>query len=218
MRNQKFTLNASEKRVYDGCKNELNIREQNAVEMARFVSQFQKELLGDQKEGGVGEKREWTQNEVMILAREVLAEKAATAKEEREILEHQLELLKVQRGPMLEKLCEIEKSADRSARRALWGIASIFVSQFAMIQYGTYIAFSWDIMEPITCGMTLGDAICSYFFWLWSGRPYTLDGLKLHFYKRRERKLIKKDQIDYENFLKTEEAIRIIKDRLKELD
>ncbi len=69
----------------------------------------------------------------MILAREVLAEKAANAKEEREILEHQLELLKVQRQPMLDKLAEIEKAGDRSARRALWSIATIFVTQFAMI-------------------------------------------------------------------------------------
>lgn len=109
------------------------MREQNAVECARFVSQFEEELLGDQKEGGVGNKKEWVQNEVMILAREVLAEKASSAKEEREILEHQLELLKVQREPMLQKLGEIEKASDRSARRALWGIASIFVTQFAMI-------------------------------------------------------------------------------------
>jgi len=30
--------------------------------------------------------------------------------------------------------------------------------------------------------------------------------------------MIKKNQIDYANYLKTEEAIRIIKDRIKELD
>jgi len=180
------------------------MREQNAVEVARFVSQLEGELLGDIQHGGVGNKKEWTQNEVMILAREVLAEKASSAKEEREILEHQLELLKVQRAPMLNKLGEIEKAADRSARRALWGIASIFASQFALIQYGTYIAFSWDIMEPITCGMTLGDAVAGYFFWIWSGKPYTLDGLKEHFYDRKQRKMIKKYGIDYDNFVKTE--------------
>ena len=71
------------------------MREQNAVEVARFVSQLEGELLGDIQHGGVGNKKEWSQNEVMILAREVLAEKASSAKEEREILEHQLELLKV---------------------------------------------------------------------------------------------------------------------------
>jgi len=87
-----------------------------------------------------------------------------------------------------------------------------------LVQYGTYIAFSWDIMEPITCGMTLGDAICSYFFWIWSKRPYSVAGLKEFFYERKKAKLIKKNNLDYDNFLKTEEAIRIIKNRLKELE
>jgi len=29
-------------------------------------------------------------------------------------------------------------------------------------------------MEPITCAMTLGDAICAYFFWIWSKKPYSI--------------------------------------------
>lgn len=87
-----------------------------------------------------------------------------------------------------------------------------------MVQYGTYIAFSWDIMEPITCGMTLGDAICAYLFWIWSKRPYSIEGLREFFFERKKQRLIKRYGMDYENFLKTEEAIKIIKSRLRELE
>lgn len=73
-------------------------------------------------------------------------------------------------------------------------------------------------MEPFTCGMTLGDSICAYLFWIWSKNPYSLDGLRDFFYERKKNKLIKKNSIDYENFLKTEEAILIIKKRLQELE
>ena len=139
-------------------------------------------------------------------------------KEEKEILEHEIYLLKRQREPMLQRLMEIERSADRSARRALWSFASVFMTQFALIQYGTYIAFSWDIMEPITCGMTLGDSICAYLFWIWTKRPYSLDGLREYFFEKKKKKLIKKNAIDYDNYLKTEEAIKIIRGRLKELE
>lgn len=86
------------------------------------------------------------------------------------------------------------------------------------MQYGTYVAFSWDIMEPITCGMTLGDAVMSYFFWIWSKRPYSIAGLKQYFFERKKEKLIRKRGLDYDNFLKTEEAIQIIKRRIKELE
>lgn len=69
-------------------------------------------------------------------------------------------------------------------------------------------------MEPFTCGMTLGDVICGYFFWIWTNKPYTLDGLRDHFFERKKNKLIKKRLVDYDNFLKTEEAIKIIRGRL----
>ena len=73
-------------------------------------------------------------------------------------------------------------------------------------------------MEPITCGMTLGDTICAYFFWIWSKQPYSMDGLRKFFFDRKKAKLIKRGGVDFENFLKTEEAIKIIKARLKELE
>ena len=116
------------------------------------------------------------------MIREVLAEKASNAKEEREILEQKLYLLEKQKDPMVKKLEEVERFADRSARRALWSLASVFVTQFALVQYGTFIAFSWDIMEPFTCGMTLFDTLFGYLFWIRSGRPYSLDGLREHFF------------------------------------
>ena len=86
LRNQKFTLNAHEKRMFDTCR-QLNIRDQNGVDLSRFASQFEEELLGQDVEHGAVAKDVWTQNEILILIREVLAEKASNAKEEREILE-----------------------------------------------------------------------------------------------------------------------------------
>jgi hypothetical protein len=39
LRNQKFTLDAAEKAVYDECKS-LNMRDQKAIELTRFLSRF----------------------------------------------------------------------------------------------------------------------------------------------------------------------------------
>jgi hypothetical protein len=108
--------------------------------------------------------------------------------------------------------------AHTTARRVLFSFLTVFVTQYVGIFYGTYLSFSWDIMEPITCGMTLGDTVFAYFFWLWSNKPYTVDGLRSFFFERKKAKLIKKYNLDYDNFLKTEEAIKIIKERLKELE
>jgi len=86
-----------------------------------------------------------------------------------------------------------------------------------LVQYGTYVEFSWDIMEPITCAMTMGDAVIAYFFWLWYKNPYSLNGIYQSFFNRKRARLIKKHKLDIEAFEKTEEAIKIIKNRLDEL-
>jgi len=72
--------------------------------------------------------------------------------------------------------------------------------QFLLSQYGTYIAFSWDIMEPIMCCVTLSDVIAAYLFWLWAGRPWDVEGLKTFFFERRLKKLLKKRHINREKY------------------
>jgi hypothetical protein len=68
-----------------------------------------------------------------------------------------------------------------------------------VVQYGTYYLYSWDIMEPVTCLMTIGDTCIGYFFWMISGRKeYGMDGIFEYFYERRLRKLYKKRNLDRE--------------------
>ena len=98
--------------------------DQKAIEISKFLSKLEHEV--SYNDGELLKKDSWNQNEILILLREVLATKAHTVKEEREILEQQLYLLKRQREPMIERMIEIEKSADRSTRRFLWSFASIF--------------------------------------------------------------------------------------------
>lgn len=84
LRNQKFTLNGAEKRVYDACKN-LNMRDQKAIEISRFLSELENEVCTN--EHNTVTKDAWGQNDILILLREVIATKAQTIKEEKEILE-----------------------------------------------------------------------------------------------------------------------------------
>ena len=105
----------------------------------------------------------------------------------------------------------------KKAKRYLNFFVSVFLIQYGFVQYGTFVAFSWDVIEPITCAMTLGDACLAYLFWMISKKPYTLNGIREYFEGRAQRRLIKKYSLDYDNFLRTEKAIKIIKERLDEL-
>ena len=38
---------------------------------------------------------------------------------------------------------------------------------------GTYVLFSWDIMEPITCMLGVLDLIIGYVYWMSSNKDYS---------------------------------------------
>ena len=77
---------------------------------------------------------------------------------------------------------------------------SIILAQYAFTQYGTYVMFSWDIMEPVTAMMSLSDAIVGYWFWLLKGKPWNLNDLRAHYYERALMKNFSKKSINYQQY------------------
>ena len=58
----------------------------------------------------------------------------------------------------------IDKKSERKAfRRVLLG-STILVGQFTFITTGTFIYFSWGIMEPIAYTMLLSNFVFGFFF------------------------------------------------------
>ena len=77
--------------------------------------------------------------------------------------------------------------------------------------------FSWDIMEPITCAMTLGDAVLGYLFWMWSKKGYEASTVHQYFYEGRLRRLMRREGFDYERYQMVRDSLRILKQRLYEI-
>lgn len=69
-----------------------------------------------------------------------------------------------------------------------------------MSQYCTYVAFSWDIVEPVMACVGLTDAIAGYYFWLWSGQPWDLDSFRGHFYDRARDKIFRNHGINKQEY------------------
>ena len=83
-----------------------------------------------------------------------------------------------------------------SARRYVNSFAGIILAQYFFTQWGTYYAFSWDIIEPIACCMTLSDAFIAYLFWLKTGCPWDIIGLQEHFRKKKMERAIYKQRFN----------------------
>lgn len=151
---------------------------------------------------------------VSLLLRDAMAKHCLTINRERESLIQQLELIDEVLSPLNKEVENAKEAGHVKSVRAGFTFVSIIMMQFVLSQYGTYVAFSWDIMEPITACVSLSDAIAGYYFWLWSGKPWDLDSLRSHYYERALQKNLKKHKVNLKEFEMLQECKKQILQKL----
>lgn len=72
---------------------------------------------------------------------------------------------------------------DKKSRVPLNVLTFFLLGQIAFTQYGTYIGYSWDIMEPIVCFFSSVDIFCAYCYWYFFGEQFDYES---YFQKRRK--------------------------------
>jgi Mitochondrial calcium uniporter len=80
-------------------------------------------------------------------------------------LEHLIEERQQQLIVLNEKKKICDKKANFRARDLLAMGSTIFFAQFAFIMLGTFVTHSWDVMEPISYVMMLGNFTVGMFFY-----------------------------------------------------
>lgn len=98
--------------------------------------------------------------------------------------------------PIEKEINQLQEQANVSATRAAYTFLGGLCVQFLLSQYGTYYAFSWDIIEPITACVSLSDAVAAYFFRDFFKHSWELNGVRGYFFDRRLKKLMKKNNIN----------------------
>eukprot|EP00397_Hematodinium_sp_SG-2012_P021934 GEMP01022692.1.p1 GENE.GEMP01022692.1~~GEMP01022692.1.p1 ORF type:complete len:235 (-),score=37.72 GEMP01022692.1:1662-2366(-) len=89
-----------------------------------------------------------------------------------------------------------------------------FSVEFAMMTYGTYFLYSWDIMEPISYLLGLFDVICGYTFYAYYRTNYSADSLASSFRQSVLKKAYRKRQIDEVDIRQAEEELEHIRRRI----
>jgi len=113
--------------------------------------------------------------------KEAISEQSSDNKLETKVLEDKLEKLEASIKPMkkMKKQCKVQGAIQ--ARKWVNGFAAIILGQFAFSQYGTYVIYSWDIIEPITCAFSMSDVFLGFTFWMVTKQPWTIYGLNSYF-------------------------------------
>lgn len=144
--------------------------------------------------------KEFSRDDVSLMLREAMSGHCFNVYKERERLIQDLELIDNALKPMQYEVKKAKKVSHVKSVRSGITFFSIILAQFAFSQYGTYVMFSWDIMEPIMACVSLSDAIAGYMFWLWTGKPWDLDSLRTHYYEKALAKNFNKHKINMHEY------------------
>jgi Mitochondrial calcium uniporter len=161
---------------------------------------------------------EITPDAFSLIVKNAILQYGVQAMQQKNLLEKHLELLKIKYSYELEAHNEAHDKALQHGQKMHKRFFYIILAQFALVQYGTYHLYSWDIMEPITCMMSMGDLCLGYLFWmLFGNREYGIEGINSYFFDRKYKKILKRKKLTVENISEINRSIKDLEDRIKNI-
>lgn len=132
-----------------------------------------------------------------MLLRDAIAMRSLSVNRNQDELLAEFEMIEEALQPLKKEIEKCKEDANVSSVRTAFTFTGIIFAQYCLTQYGTWYAFNWDVIEPITACISLSDAIAGYLFWLWAGQPWDVNAVRSFFFNRRLQKLFKKKHINY---------------------
>jgi hypothetical protein len=93
-----------------------------------------------------------------------------------------------------------DKSASSHAERLVWGGMAGLVAQWLILGRFTWWEYSWDVIEPITWFVNMGNTIMAYAFFMIYRRDFSCEQLSNLTATKRQIALYKKRGLDLEEY------------------
>ena len=192
-------------------------------EKEKNLSKQEAEVIGALNYYILNELQESSANQISseafsLIVKNAILQYGAQISHQKQVFEAQLELTRSQFKYELIIHEEAMKKAEIHANKMIKRFFYIILAQFSAVQYGTYHLYSWDIMEPITCMMGMGDVCLGYLFWLLCGKKeYGMEGIKDYFFEKKYKKIIKRKGLSFEEIKAIQTTIQNIENRIKSL-
>lgn len=120
-----------------------------------------------------------------------------TSKTDLILIEEMLSTLYTKKEFLLELKEEARLDSENSAKRRVRMLFYLVSAQILFSQYGTYVKYSWDILEPITCLFGIFDMIVGYSYWMMNDKNFSYENFEKGYLDQRVEKDLGK-QIGFE--------------------
>ncbi|KAF4668311.1 Lactation elevated protein 1 [Perkinsus chesapeaki] len=124
--------------------------------------------------------------------------------------------LKEQRRRLQALEGDIRELAMKKTNKYAAGGVALFSFEWALVYYGTYFLYGWDVMEPITYLLGLFDVIVTYGFYMFWREDYSPKTFHQVIYSRQERILRHQRGFDPKVKDAVEHEIKMLEDELNE--
>jgi len=139
-----------------------------------------------------------------------LFERSIEAKAQIELIDLKLAFLRKKVANYEELKANVDNKLALKARKRLRWFSSFLLAQVLAVQYGTYAAFSWDVMEPITNLMGILDVIIAYSFWMSTNKSYSYHNIGQNYIESRRHKAYKKADFDEDEYEECKKLITLL--------
>lgn len=107
-------------------------------------------------------------------------------------IEQMLKVLYQKKSSILEIKGAVEEKFAARSRRRLKALYSLIMFQMLFTQWGTYVKYSWDVMEPICNLFAIFDSILAYSYWLAKNDDYSLGSFEKSFIESKTEQTLNK--------------------------
>lgn len=193
------TTNYNDHSIFNVCQN-VGLSQRQAVVLGKFSSQLidtlQKHLNND-----------INRKYVTMVVQKILLNSALNAKSEVADIDTKIAFLREKLSRYQEVKANVDQKLSNSSRKRVRIFLSFVFFQILLTQYGTYVAFNWDVMEPITCLLGIIDLIIAYGFWLSTSKSFSYSGMQSNYIEKYKARFAKKDELDLEEIEQIKKCI-----------
>lgn len=180
----------------------MNVSSVKSQVMGRFVSKLIGSINSQAGSASVMDKKL-----LNVLVREIILNNSLSESTKLTLYDQRLSFLQTKLSLLEERKKETLLMYEKKAKKRVRWIYAFLLSQIFVTQYGTYVKYSWDVMEPISCLLGILDLIIAYAFWMSTNKEYSFETVHENYIQKKERRLIRHGMIEVSEIEDVKEMI-----------